>query len=320
MQRRLLRSAPIVGVLAAWHVYEGVAIDDYLHVLLDGVNAAARDQACNLLLACGVAPPTPPRLMTPAWPNLMPDAQFVPVGPWNTDGLIVVPDTLSAERLADVQSLTANGHPIVFAGAPGLHPSVAVDNASGIRQAVQHLMTHGHRHFAFIPNTINRPGDSLERKQAYQEILRQCGLAFDPRLIAYGNHTDDTESGRQAMRQILASGARCTAVITFNDWFAIGALEVVRASGREVPRDFAVIGFDDRLHARVQSPPLSTLRHPTFELGYQALTSLLVLGARMAVRRSHPMQLIIRESCGCRPGILQCSARYDWIPFTKPRG
>ncbi len=306
MQRRMLRSAPTVGVLAAWHVYEGVAIDDYLHMLLEGVIAAARDQACHLLLACGVAPPTPPRFMTPAWPNLMSDAQFVPVGPWNTDGLIVVPDTLSTERLLDVQNLMANDYPIVFAGAPELHPSVAVDNASGIQQAVQHLVAHGHQHIAFIPNTIDRPGDSLERKQAYQKILRQCGLVPDPRLIAYGNHADDTESGRQAMRQILSSGAPCTALITFNDWFAIGALEVIQASGREVPRDFAVIGFDDRLHARVQSPPLSTVRHPTFELGYQALVSMLQLldgswDGRATIRI--PMQLIIRQSCGCRPGL-----------------
>jgi signal transduction histidine kinase/DNA-binding LacI/PurR family transcriptional regulator/DNA-binding response OmpR family regulator len=302
----MLRSAPTVGVLAAWHVYEGTTIDGYLHDLLEGVSAAARDQACNLLLACGVAPPPPPRLMTPAWPRLMSDAQFVPVGPWNTDGLIVVPDTLSAERLTYVQSIMADGQPIVFAGAPELQPSVAADNASGIRQAVEHLIAHGHRHIAFIPNAINRPGDSLERMHAYQETLQQHGLPIDPRLIAHGDHTDDTDSGRQAMQRILASGAPCSAAIAFNDWFAIGALEAVKSAGRAVPRDFALIGFDDRLHARVQTPPLSTVRHPTFELGYQTFVSLLQLldgswDGRTTIRI--PMQLVIRQSCGCRPGV-----------------
>ncbi len=317
MQRKLLRAAPTVGVLAAWHVYEGATIDDYLHVLLEGVSAAAHNHECNLLLACGVAPPPPPRLMTPAWFKLMPDAQFVPVGPWNTDGLIVVPDTLSAERLTDVQSLMANGHPIVFAGAPELQPSVAADNASGIRQAVQHLLAHGHRHIAYIPNTIDRPGDSLERMHAYQETLQQHGLPIDPRLIAYGDHADDAESGRQAMHQILASGVPCSAAIAFNDWYAIGALQAVKASGRDVPHDFAVIGFDDRLNARVQSPPLSTVRHPTFELGYQTLVSLLQLlegswNGRTTIRI--PMQLIIRQSCGCRPGVVLQPGRLPAAP------
>jgi len=125
-------TACTIGVLAAWQVYEGTTIDGYLHVLLDGVRAAARDRHCNLLLSCGVAPPSPRRLLMPAWPVPMPDTQFVPVGPWNTDGLLVVPNRLSTERLNYMHNLIADGHPVVFAGAPELAPTVAVDNAHGL--------------------------------------------------------------------------------------------------------------------------------------------------------------------------------------------
>jgi signal transduction histidine kinase/DNA-binding response OmpR family regulator len=306
MKRNLLRAAPTVGVLTAWQVYEGTTVDGYLHVLLDGIHAAARDRACNLLLACGVAPPPPPRVMTPAWPALMPDTQFVPVGPWNADGLIAVPDTLSATRLQYIESLIAEGYPIVFAGAPELRPSVAVDNAGGIEQAIQHLIAHGHHNIAFITGHVNQPGDSVERLEAYRAALQRHNLGIDTRLIAIGDQADDIESGQQAMQRILAAGASFSALITFNDWVAIGAMEALRSAGLNTPHDVAIIGFDDRLHARVQTPPLTTVRHPTFELGYQTLIAMLDLldgkwDGRAPIRI--PTELVIRQSCGCRAGV-----------------
>lgn len=294
-----------VGVLAAWHVYEGAAIDGYLHTLLQGVRAAALARGCHLLVACGVAPPPPPRVMTPAWPLPMPDAQFVPVGPWNCDGLIVVPNTLSTERLRYVHDLIAGGYPIVFAGAPELRPAVVVDNVGGIAQAIAHLIAHGRRQIAFVAGGVTRSGDSTERLQAYQDALRRYSISLDTRLIAYGDQADDVESGRQAMARILASGAAPSALLAHNDFYAIGAMEAAQASGLHVPDDLAVIGFDDRLHARVQTPPLTTVRHPTFDLGYRSLAALFDLmdgawNGETAVRI--PTQLVVRQSCGCRMG------------------
>ncbi len=296
-------TACTIGVLAAWQVYEGTTIDGYLHVLLDGVRAAAHDRNCDLLLSCGVAPPSPRRLLMPAWPIPMPDTQFVPVGSWNTNGLVVVPNRLSAERLSYVQNLIADGHPVVFAGAPELAPTVAVDNAHGIDQAIEHLIAHGHRKIAFIAGPVNQPGDSLERLEAYRAALQRLGLEVDPRLIAYADQADDIESGRQAMRRILAAQVSFSGLLTYNDWVAIGAMQTLQSATLETPRDVAVIGFDDRLQARVQDPPLTTVRHPTFDLGYQSLVALLDLmngtwDGRSPIRI--PTRLVIRQSCGCR--------------------
>ena len=296
-------TACTIGVLAAWQVYEGTTVDGYLHVLLDGIRAAAHDRNCNLLLSCGVAPPSPRRLLTPAWPIPMPDTQFVPVGPWNTDGLLVVPNRLSAERLSYVQNLIADGHPVVFAGAPELAPTVAVDNAHGIDQAVEHLIAHGHRKIAFIAGPVNQPGDSLERLEAYRAALQRLGLEVDSQLIAYADQADDIESGRQAMHKILAAQVSFSGLLTYNDWVAIGAMQTLQSARLETPRDVAVIGFDDRLHARVQDPPITTVRHPTFDLGYQSLVALLDLmngtwDGHSPIRI--PTRLVIRQSCGCR--------------------
>ena len=298
-------SIPTLGVLAAWQLYEGATIDGYLHMLFAGIRAAAQDRGCNLLLSCGVAPPSPRRLLTPGWPVAMPDTQFLPVGPWNTDGLIVVPNGLSPERLNYIRELMAGGHPVVFAGAPELAPTVAVDNAQGIDKAMAHLVAHGHRRIAFIGGPVNRPGDGVERFEAYRAALQRLALETDLRLVAHSAQPDDIESGRQAMLEILATGLPFSGLLTYNDWVAIGALETLRATGRETPRDVAIIGFDDRLHARVQTPPLTTVRHPTTELGYQSVIALLDLMAGRwdgSAPIRIPTRLIVRQSCGCGPG------------------
>ena len=129
----------------------------------------------------------------------------MPVGPWNTDGLIVVNPLLSEARAADIKHISATGHPIVFIASGGNGPTVTVDNAGGVRQAIQHLVDHGHRRIAFI---AGRPddlaGDSGIRLRAYQAAGQAYPLVNDQRLIAYGYHGID--GGQQAMRHILDSG------------------------------------------------------------------------------------------------------------------
>ena len=79
--------SPTIGFLSTWSVYEGTTIDNYTRTLLQGICAAARDRNCNLLLGCGIGLPATPRGSRTAWATPGPTADFVPVGPWNTDGL-----------------------------------------------------------------------------------------------------------------------------------------------------------------------------------------------------------------------------------------
>ena len=165
------------------------------------------------------------------------------------------------------------GYPVVFTTAEEPGPTVAVDNAGGIQQAFDHLVQHGHRRIAFIAGKSGRGGDSAERLVAYRAAVRAASLEEDERLIAYGEHR--REDGRTAMQQILATGAPFTAMLASNDLSCLGALEVLRAVGRHIPDDVAVIGFDDILDTRSHLPPLTTMRYPTFALGYEAVLSLL---------------------------------------------
>src|SRR5512143_2893831 len=300
--RAVDRHTPTIGFLSTWSVYEGTTIDNYTRTLLQGICAAARDRHCNLLLGCGIGLPATPRGSRTAWATPGPNADFVPVGPWNTDGLIIIPDELSEAQFKYVQDLIHAGYPIVLTTAEEPGPTVAVDNAGGVQQAIAHLVEHGHRQIAFIAGKSGRGGDSAERLAAYREAVRSFGLVEDERLIAFGEHR--REDGRTAMQRILARNVPFTAVLASNDLSGLGAVEVLRAAGRRVPEDVAVIGFDDILDARSHLPPLTTVRHPTFALGYEAVLSLLATIAGQQTDEVHtrvPTRLVIRQSCGCRP-------------------
>jgi signal transduction histidine kinase/DNA-binding response OmpR family regulator len=293
---------PTIGFLSTWSVYEGTTIDNYTRTLLQGICAAARDRHCSLLLGCGIGLPSTPRGSRTAWATPGPRVDFVPIGPWNTDGLIIIPDDLSDAQFKYVQDLIHSGYPVVLTTPEKPGPTVAVDNAGGIRQAFDHLMQHGHRRIAFVAGKSGRGGDSAERLAAYREAVRTFGLEEDDGLIAFGEHR--REDGRTAMQQILATGAPFTAVLASNDLSCLGAVEALRAAGRHIPDDVAVIGFDDILDARSHLPPLTTVRHPTFALGYAAVLSLLatINGQQAAeVHTRVATQLVIRQSCGCRP-------------------
>ncbi len=234
-----------------------MTIDRYAHTLIQGLGAAAQQRGCDLLLGCGFSVSGKSPEQPSFWPVPGPAVDFVPVGPWNTDGLIIIPDDLSPEQTQ--------------------------------------------YEIAFIAGNYGGGGDSEERLRAYRSAQRAAGLPEDPRLIAFGEHR--REGGAAAMRRILDSGAPFTALMASNDLSCLGAMQQLSAAGRRVPDDVAVIGFDDILDARSWSPPLTTIRHPSFQLGYQAVLTLLdyIDGRRAgSARVIIPPKLIVRQSCGCR--------------------
>jgi signal transduction histidine kinase/AraC-like DNA-binding protein/response regulator of citrate/malate metabolism/ABC-type sugar transport system substrate-binding protein len=305
MPKTFLHGQPTIGVLTGWMVYSEGSLNSFFEPLLRGVYAGAREHQCHLLLACGVGRVTTAGKFEghDAWPVFLPEMHFVPVGPWNTDGLIVVTPLRTADRAPYLHELIRAGHPVVFISPDEGDPSVAMDNAGGIRQALAHLVEHGHRRIAFISGKQQTEVDSRERLEAYRAALQEYGLESDPGLIVQGFH--DQPGGYQAMQQLLASGINFTAALASNDESAIGAMRALREAGRRIPHDVALIGVDDRLEAPAQQPPLTSVYHPRFESGYQALELLLQLveGKTNQVASIRlPTHLIIRQSCGCPAG------------------
>ena len=279
-------------------------LDSFLDTVFRGILAAAEDRGCNLLFACGLGSQRDLDLGRPALPFLLPEADFVPVGPWNTDGLLVLPPLASESAMFYFEDLVASGFPLIFAGDRRKGPAVVVDNEGGIRQALLHLSEHGHRRIAFIAGIKHRvQGDSGIRLEAYQTAMNEWGLEYHPDLIAIGHHT--YEGGRQAMREILDRKVKFTAVLGSNDESAVGAIDVLREAGIRVPQDIAVIGFDNRIEAKAEVPMLTTVNFPMVDLGFEAVELLIkcIEGeASRDVILQIPTRLVIRESCGCLPG------------------
>ena len=302
---------PTIGVLAGWPVFTGTP-DSFLGHVFRGIQAAAHDRDCNLLMACGIDSGRP------AWPLLSPNVDFVPVGPWNTDGLIIVSPFASEAGERYAQDLISSGFPAVFAGDRDTGPAVVADNVGGIRQAIEHLAKHGHRQIAFIAGRQSKHSDSDVRLRAFKTELHSLNLPFHTNLVAYGSHS--YEGGRQAIQEIIHRGEKFTAVIASNDRSAMGVLEGLRKNGFVVPQDVALIGFDDRLEARALVPSLTTVHYPMFGLGYQAVELLLkAINGESVIQElvRIPTRLVIRESCGCLPG-LPASLKDEEVQEQKP--
>lgn len=167
---------PTIGILPGYQLCEGNTIADYLHSVLQGALAAARQNDCNLLIASGLNTRATRGKYAPAWPVPQKDTTFIPIGPWNTDGLIVIPPLVSDERSRYLQELRADGPAVVFAGPGENGPAVVTDNTGALFQAVAHLHTHGHVQIAFVAGLENVPGDSAMRLEAFRVATEAFGL------------------------------------------------------------------------------------------------------------------------------------------------
>ena len=300
----LKRDRPTIGILPGWSGLSGLIPDRYLASVIRGIQSAARQRQCHLLLAWGLGRVTDSNTMHPAWPVVSPDSDFVPVGPWNTDGLIVFAPLRHEARSRYLQELSDRGFPVLYIATGERGPTISVNNAEGIHQAVAHLAGHGHRQIAFLSGDPNDPGDSQSRLDAYYTAMRQQGLPVDPRLVEAGWH--NLTGGYEAAGRILQSGSEFTAVVASDDISAIGAMRAIREAGLRIPQDIAIVGFDDQPDAIAQVPPLASIHIPLAEMGEQALSLMfdhLVSGSALDSFQI-PTRLIPRQSCGCLPQVV----------------
>ncbi|WP_375155293.1 LacI family DNA-binding transcriptional regulator [Streptomyces aureoverticillatus] len=173
------------------------------------------------------------------------------------------------------------GVPTVFGGRPGWAGGVGsaryvdCDNRGGARQAVRHLVGLGRTRVAHITGPPDQTS-AVDRHDGYRDVLPTA----DPGLTATGDFTP--AGGERAMRLLLDRRPDVDAVFAANDLSASGALRVLRESGRRVPQDVAVVGFDDMLPVAEQAdPPLTTVRQDIEEMG-RLMAAMLLRGQGQA--------------------------------------
>jgi DNA-binding LacI/PurR family transcriptional regulator len=196
----------------------------------------------------------------------------------------------------DYESL---GIPLVLCGRPAAGGTslsyIDADNIGGARSAVRHLLDGGRKAIA----TIAGPPDmapGIDRLLGYRQALGVTA-PLDPGMIAYGDFS--TMSGQHALLRLIDHRPGIDAVFAASDLMAAGALHALRRLGRRVPRDVAVIGFDDLPVAQQTDPQLTTVRQPVDAMGSRMVSEILAQIADPGREPSHVVlgtELISRGS------------------------
>ena len=174
-------------------------------------------------------------------------------------------------------------------------PSVVVDHQAAAEVATAHLIGLGHRRIAHIAGPTLSPM-ARHRRDGFFKAMRDARLPVSERDSVQGRST--VESGGEAMHELLSRKARPTAIFAANDEMAIGAIRVAKQVGLRVPQDISIVGFNDQGLAEIYDPPVTTIRVPTRELGFDAMMKLrrLLAGEPYEVEDVLPTYLVIRAT------------------------
>ncbi|MGW1184992.1 LacI family DNA-binding transcriptional regulator [Streptomyces drozdowiczii] len=185
--------------------------------------------------------------------------------------------------------------PVVFGGRPvDFEPRwyVDIDNVGGARDATNHLLARGRTQVATICGPLDTEVGA-SRHRGYREAMMLAGLTPLPPEEGDFSEAD----GAAAMARLLEAHPDLDGVFAANDNMAAGALRALRAAGRPVPEDVAVVGFDDLAVAQIADPALTTIRQPIRDLGREMARMLVALIAgRTASPLILPTSLVKRSS------------------------
>lgn len=207
------------------------------------------------------------------------------------DGAIIV----SHHGPALAVALAKSWQPVVFVGdpeAPGVC-YVDLDNREAARVATRHLIARGARTIGTITGPLDM-GSAKARLEGFQQAMAEAGL--DGSIVAEGGYT--AESGAVAGR-LLAEHPDLDGLFVANDLMAVRAMTVVQQSGRRVPEDVKIVGFDDAAIAQQCTPQLTTMTNPAAEhtrLAAEMLIELLAGGIPKSPMSLKPSRLVVRGS------------------------
>lgn len=217
------------------------------------------------------------------------------------EGVILVLPTLSEQKILEL-SLTI---PMVvvdkFIRTPKID-SIYIEQETGARQAVEHLISLGHRRIAFLSGL--QIHNNASRRRGYEQALGLHNIVVRKELIFSGNFTFD--SGVVAFEKMLElpPQKRPTALFAASDLMALGFVRSAFSHGYDIPGDLSVVGFDDITISSVTNPALTTVRHPFIKMGEAAMIHLLGKLSPSEQSSAPPKlqnTLIVRETTGPAP-------------------
>jgi DNA-binding LacI/PurR family transcriptional regulator len=180
---------------------------------------------------------------------------------------------------------------------------ICADSRSTSYQAVEHLISIGHRRIAIVLNQV-ADHDHQDRLLAYQQALREHGMDIDPRLV----HRVGAQrpNGAQVMRSLMSLRDRPTAIFIADPPIAVGAINQAHEMGVKIPDDVSIIGFDDTDTREDVYPKMSAICQDAHRLGYEAAKALherLQDHADEPLRVVHPTWLELHSTVSQPPAV-----------------
>lgn len=257
------------------HVY-----DPFFFDLLSGVAEAARERGCDVLISH----------ITPA--NYE-DLAFA-MSTSRADGVIFIGQS---SLHTEFNRLAAKDTRFVVWGAElpeQSYCSIGSDNPLGGRRATSHLARLGRRKILFLGDT--EAPEAMQRYRGYLEALDEAGIDANPDWHLPIHF--EIESAEAAIHSQIERGLDFDGIVAASDLIALGAIRALQASGRSVPEDVSVVGYDNVPFSRLARPSLTTISQDTAKSGRLLVSKL--IDSQGGSRRSErsPTELIVRSSCG----------------------
>ena len=218
--------------------------------------------------------------------------QYLDTG--RVDGFVLM---TSSRKQVHIKTLVEMGAPFIVWGAPppdASYCSVTGDNITGGRLAAEHLLRRGCKRIAFLGGQADEV-EVQHRYKGYRMALQAAGLKADPALRFHGDYS--SASAEAGMQRLLDQSPDLDAVFANSDLMAIAAIEVIQRSGRKVPEDVAVVGYDDLSIAAYNNLPLTTIRQ-NIPLAGRLLAQNLIqyLQTGVVTNVTLPVELVVRKS------------------------
>ena len=175
---------------------------------------------------------------------------------------------------------------------------VNIDNAAAAEDAVNYLVSLGHKRIAVIAGNMTSPS-TLSRMEGYRRALVKAGLPYEDDLVTVADYSQP--KAEIATRKLAALKNRPTAIFNFSDEMGMSCIATLLNLGYKIPQDFSVMGFDNISYSQYCYPTLTTIAQPMTEIGIVCMELLLpqLNGEKMqGIQRTLPHQLIVRQSTG----------------------
>lgn len=272
--------ATIAVVVPEPQARDGHIYDPFFFELLAGVAEAARDRSCDVLVSH-------------ITPTTYDDLAFA-MSTSRADGVIFIGQ--SSLHL-EFNKLAMKDSRFVVWGAElpeQAYCSIGSDNPRGGWRATAHLTRLGRDKILFLGDT--EAPEAMQRYKGYLEALDQAGIEARPDWYLPVHF--EVESAEAAVHSLIERGMDFNGIVAASDLIALGAIRAIEASGRRVPQDVSVVGYDNVPFSRLTRPALTTISQDTVKSGRLLVSKL--IDSQGGSRRSErsPTELIVRESCG----------------------